>query len=228
MPLEGVLPFAKSLDTLGFFTHTPADMIQLWEALGHSAGADEDIVFGIPEPELDVEPPMAAAVHSAVYLLRRAGLSITPLDIAPALASLDAAGIVVMNYEGARFHEQRFREYGSRLQDMATLVVEGLQIPADKYEQALADIAERRTRFAEIYQATPVILVPAATGPAPAGLSSTGDPRMNGSWTALGTPAISVPIPVSGLPLGLQLTADRGQDGRLLRAAERVYRILNG
>ena len=33
---EGVLPFAKSLDTLGFFTHTAADMLALWEALGHS------------------------------------------------------------------------------------------------------------------------------------------------------------------------------------------------
>jgi Asp-tRNA(Asn)/Glu-tRNA(Gln) amidotransferase A subunit family amidase len=33
--LEGVLPFAAGLDTLGFFTHTPADMLALWEAMGH-------------------------------------------------------------------------------------------------------------------------------------------------------------------------------------------------
>ena len=38
LSLEGVLPFAKSLDTLGFFTHTPGDMLALWESLGHSAG----------------------------------------------------------------------------------------------------------------------------------------------------------------------------------------------
>ena len=30
LPMEGVLPLAKSLDTLGFFTHTPADMLRLW------------------------------------------------------------------------------------------------------------------------------------------------------------------------------------------------------
>jgi Asp-tRNA(Asn)/Glu-tRNA(Gln) amidotransferase A subunit family amidase len=71
-----------------------------------------------------------------------------------------------------------------------------------------------RVKIAEL-QRTPVILVPAATGPAPLGLSSTGDSRMNTAWTALGTPAISIPMPVSnGLPLGLQLTADRGQDAR--------------
>jgi Asp-tRNA(Asn)/Glu-tRNA(Gln) amidotransferase A subunit family amidase len=79
-----------------------------------------------------------------------------------------------------------------------------------------------------MYKATPVILVPAATGPAPLGLTSTGDARMNAPWTALGTPAISIPMPVSGgLPLGLQLTADHGQDGRVLRTAVRLQRMLD-
>ena len=34
--VDGVLPYAKSLDTVGFFTNTPADMLALWEAMGHS------------------------------------------------------------------------------------------------------------------------------------------------------------------------------------------------
>jgi len=81
--------------------------------------------------------------------------------------------------------------------------------------------------MAEIYNSTPVILMPAATGPAPLGLSSTGDPRMNRPWTALGTPAISIPLPVrSGLPLGLQLTAENGQDTVLLQTAVRLCKIL--
>lgn len=78
-----------------------------------------------------------------------------------------------------------------------------------------------------MYEAAPVILTPAATGPAPLGLSSTGDPRMNAPWTAMGMPAISIPMPVSsGLPLGLQLTADHGQDARVLRTALRVQSML--
>jgi amidase len=60
------------------------------------------------------------------------------------------------------------------------------------------------------------------------GLASTGDPRMNAPWTALGTPAISIPMPVaSGLPLGLQLTADHGQDASVLRTAVRLQRMLS-
>src|SRR5215510_8233924 len=37
LPMEGVLIVARSLDTLGLFTHTPADMIALWKTLGKSA-----------------------------------------------------------------------------------------------------------------------------------------------------------------------------------------------
>jgi Asp-tRNA(Asn)/Glu-tRNA(Gln) amidotransferase A subunit family amidase len=144
------------------------------------------------------------------------------------LARLSDAATTVMFYEGARFHQQRFQEYGSRLADVADLVREGLQIPVARYDDARRYIAECRSRMAEMYKATPVILVPAATGPAPLGLASTGDARMNAPWTALGTPAISIPMPVSGgLPLGLQLTADRGQDGRVLRTAVRLQRMLD-
>jgi amidase len=112
---------------------------------------------------------------------------------------------------------------------LADLVRIGLELPIAAYEAARAEIVGWKGKLAGIFRATPVILSPAATGPAPAGLGSTGDPRMNAPWTALGMPAISIPLPVrEGLPLGLQLTAAHRQDGRLLRAAVRVEGILNG
>src|SRR4029434_9722486 len=97
------------------------------------------------------------------------------------------------------------------LDDLADLVRDGLLIPASRYDEATRYIAECKAKVKEVYKATPVILVRSATGPAPRGLTSTGDARMNAPWTALGTPAISIPMPVpdpSALPLGLQLTAD--------------------
>jgi Asp-tRNA(Asn)/Glu-tRNA(Gln) amidotransferase A subunit family amidase len=132
-----------------------------------------------------------------------------------------------MFYEAARFHQQRFEEFGDRLGEMGVLVREGLQISAARYDEAMRLIAVNRVRIAELYKATPVILVPAATGPAPLGLSYTGDSAMNRPWTALWTPAISIPMPVgNGLPLGLQLTAAPGEDARLLRTAVRLYRMM--
>ncbi len=228
LPMDGVFPFAKSLDTLGLFTHTPSDMLALWTAMGFSAGRPAPVTFGIPDPMPEVEPPMGSAFQRAVAALRSAGVPTKSIDIAPMLADLIAVSRTVMFYEGARFHEQRYKEYGDRLADMADLVREGLQIPERAYEDAKRQIAEHRRRAGEMYKTTPVILVPAAPGPAPLGLRSTGDSRMNAPWTALGTPAMSIPMPVgAALPLGLQLTADRGQDARILQTAVHVYKILH-
>ena len=228
LPMDGVFPFAKSLDTLGFFTHTAADMLAFWEAMGHSTGRPEDFPLAAPDPVPGVEPPMAAAFRDALVRLRGAGVVIRSVDITPMLARLRDAQRTVMFYEGARFHEERYKQYGDRLADTATLVRDGLQIPMDRYDEARRYIAEGKTRMSELFKATPVILTPAAMGPAPLGLASTGDSRLNSPWTALGTPAITIPMPVgSDLPLGLQLTADHGQDARVLRAATRLERALS-
>jgi Asp-tRNA(Asn)/Glu-tRNA(Gln) amidotransferase A subunit family amidase len=228
LPLDGVLPFATSLDTLGFFTHTPADMLALWGALGEPVGSDESVPLGAPDPLPTVEPAMAAAFAAALSRLRNAGVAVRALDLAPLLARIDEASDTVMTYEGARFHEQRYREHGERMAHMAELVRQGLDIPASRYEAAKRVIADGRAAVAELYRTTPVILVPAATGPAPRGLAQTGDASMNAPWTALGTPAIAIPMAATnGLPLGLQLTAAPGEDARVIRAAIRVADVLS-
>jgi Asp-tRNA(Asn)/Glu-tRNA(Gln) amidotransferase A subunit family amidase len=227
LPMEGVLPLAKSLDTLGLFTHTAADMLALWESLGQGVGRTEDFALAAPEPLPKVEAAMAAAFQDALSRLRRAGVIIRPIDIAGMLDKLDEAATTVMFYEGAQFHHERYKEHGARLADIATLVREGLEIPASRYDEARRYIADCKAKMTEQYKATPVILVPAATGPAPKGLASTGDARMNAPWSALGTPAISIPMPVAGgLPLGLQLTANHGEDARVIRTAVRLQSLL--
>lgn len=228
LPMDGVLPLSKSLDTLGFFTQAPTDMLTFWELIGHPTGQTEDFALGVPEPMPEVEPAMKAQFRKAVSHLREAGVPLRSIDIAGMLVRLSDAANTVMFYEGARFHQQRFKEYGSRLGDLAELVREGLQMPVDKYDEARRYIAKCKARVAVMHKSTPVILVPAATGPAPLGLASTGDARMNAPWTALGTPAISIPgLVPEGLPLGLQLTADHGQDARVLRSAVRLQKIFD-
>jgi Asp-tRNA(Asn)/Glu-tRNA(Gln) amidotransferase A subunit family amidase len=225
--MEGVLPLAGSLDTLGFFTNTPADMLALWEALDRPAGSEETFAVGAPDPMPQVELEMKTAFQSALASLRNSGVSIRAIDISPMLAKLAEATNTVLFYEGARAHQDRFEQYGDRLGQIATLVREGRQIPDTRYNEARQYIARSKAQIAELYKATPVILVPAATGPAPLGLTYTGDASMNSPWTAMGVPAITVPMPVGGgLPLGLQLTAASGSDARVLRTAVRLYEIL--
>jgi Asp-tRNA(Asn)/Glu-tRNA(Gln) amidotransferase A subunit family amidase len=226
--LDGVLTFAKSLDTLGFFTHTAEDMLSLWEAMGHPTGHEENFSLGVPDSLAHVEPEMERAFQESISLLRKSGLPVRPVNISAILSELIDAQNTVCIFEGAHFHRTRFETYGDRLGQLATLVRDGLQISEARYAEAKQSIARNRTRIEKIFAATPVILVPAATGPAPRGLSYTGDTNMNAPWTALGTPAISIPMPVAGaLPLGLQLTAAPNQDARVLRTAVHLHRMLN-
>ena len=102
-------------------------------------------------------------------------------------------------------------------------------MPVERYNELTQFVADSRRRSAEIFNWSPVVLNPAAPGPAPLGLSTTGDPRMNAPWTAMGNPAVSIPIPVGrGLPLGLQLTADLREHSRVLRAALLLHQRFSG
>jgi Asp-tRNA(Asn)/Glu-tRNA(Gln) amidotransferase A subunit family amidase len=159
--------------------------------------------------------------------LKSKGVPVLPVKMGDMLDKLASANELIMFYEGARFHKQRYEQYGSRLDDLAQLVEDGLKISAEKYDEAMRYVAGCKIQVSEMMKATPVILTPAAPGPAPLGISSTGDPKMNAPWTALGTPAISIPVPYPGaLPVGLQLAADRDQDARVLRTAIHVQSLL--
>jgi len=69
---------------------------------------------------------------------------------------------------------------------------------------------------------------PAAAGPAPRGLDSTGDPAMNLPWTFAGLPAVTVPAgrASNGLPLGFQIVAPANADEQLLAWAEQIAAML--
>ena len=137
-----MLPFAKSLDTLGFFTHTPADMLALWEAMGHPGGPGG----GCRDRRTGSDPAGRAAddgrvSERACRVAARRGRD-PPVDIAGMLADLHDAATHVEFYEGARFHEQRYQEYGARLAHMGELVREGLTISVERYDEARRHIAE--------------------------------------------------------------------------------------
>ena len=136
-------------------------------------------------------------------------------------SELIGATKLVAAYEGARTHEERWRQHGDRIgRKLAGLVEQGLGTPEDEYQAAMLTITDVKREMSRLFRQYPFLVTPSAPGPAPEGLESTGDPVMNIPWTALGVPAISIPMPVAnGLPLGLQLTADSGGDSGLLALA---------
>ena len=215
--MEGVMPFAPTLDTAGFFTAGATDMAELWRRMGYEAVREPNIrpaMFRIPG---EVEEPMRHAVTRAAERL-----GARTIDPPESFVTLWQAVTAIQAYEGARTHEDSYRRHGQAVGvKLADLIARGLAAPREEYQAALDHVARAKRDMAQVFTQFDVILTPAALGPAPATLTSTGDPRMNAPWTGLGCPAISVPLPVArgALPLGLQLTAAPGRDGALLMHA---------
>ena len=217
--MDGVLPFAPSLDTLGFFTATAADMACLWTRAGGAAST--------PVPRRAAWFSTLHAMEDAIAQLRAGGLAIDSVDPPAGWERLAAAALTINDYEGARTHAARYREFGEGIgARLAELVRRGLATAEEEYAAARAHVEGMRVELARVFTEYPAILSPAATGPAPAGLGSTGDPAANAPWTALGVPAISVPLPVEGPPMGLGITAASGRDDALVAIARQVEELL--
>jgi Asp-tRNA(Asn)/Glu-tRNA(Gln) amidotransferase A subunit family amidase len=135
-------------------------------------------------------------------------------------SDLIAAAFLVNRYEGARTHRELYAQVGDRLgTKLSALIREGLALPESAYRDALAVIQDQRYAIARIFEEYPFIVTPAAAGPPPRGLESTGDPTPNAPWTALGVPAITVPVAGA---VGLQITAAAGHDDELVAFAAGV------
>jgi Asp-tRNA(Asn)/Glu-tRNA(Gln) amidotransferase A subunit family amidase len=227
LPLDGVLPFAPTLDTLGLFTETPRDMQLLWCAMGHVTNETQLLRAAIPTSGFDADEPMAQALASAAKQLSAKGWQIETVDLPEPFLKAGAAVVVINRYEGARTHEARWREHGPAVgAKLAALIEHGLATPEEEYRAALATLIAARESMEMFFEKRPLVLTPAAPGHAPLGYESTGDPRMNSPWTGIGVPALTIPMPTDGPPLGLQITAAQGRESGLLAAAVNAASIL--
>ena len=211
LPTGGILPFAPSLDTAGFFTQTADDMHLFWQRFRNSTNV--------------ITPNRLGSLLRPTPII--AGWPVDSVELPFAEQDILSAVQLINAYEGARTHRDLWLKNGDRLgSKLSQLVSTGLKIRESAYRQALATLANAREAIAELYRQYPVLLSAAATGPAPRGLESTGDPRKNAPWTGLYGPAIAIPVPGDGLPVGLQLTAAIGNDDLLVWTARLVEAAL--
>lgn len=228
LSLEGVMPFAPSLDTAGLFTETAEDMETLWVRMGQPAGAAPAERLGALDAWAAVDGFMAKAYARGLERLRAAGFACVRIEQPVDFEALRAAVATVAAVEAARSHRARWEQFGERLgRHLAALVRRGLAAGDGEYQDALGLIAEARQALAPVFEDCPVLLSPAATGAPPEGLGSTGDPALNAPWTGLGGPVVAVPMASAGEPpLGLQLASAPGAEAVALATAVAVERCL--
>lgn len=236
--LQGVLPLAPSLDTLGIHAQNvelAARVFGVLSAQTVPATPAMDSVITVawyPGPLSDqAEPQALTAIETALQKLA-AGSQIQtrhlPFDDQHYRA-LCAANRTIMMFEAAQVHRQLFATSPDRLGPAtAQMIAEGIATPAADYNQALSAVAMARQAFEASLHGIDVVATLSAPGEAPRIEQGTGASLFNQAWTTLGVPCLTLPIGrgEKGLPLGLQLVARRGQDGLLLAMASRFAATL--
>ncbi|MDA3644989.1 amidase [Saccharopolyspora indica] len=222
--VAGVTGLSPSLDSHGFFAAGASDLALAWSALtgepdsGLGAGRPPRLLLWAPQA---LEAPMATALSSACTELRAAGAVIDEFPDEQLIAQLTAAHPVIMAYEAARERAAELATASQLSEQLATLLRTGAATPEHDYETARHTTTEAGARLSEFLADYDAVLGPAALGPAPAGITATGDPVLSRPWQALGLPALCVPgmRTGTGLPLGLQLVGAAQSETELLATA---------
>lgn len=234
---DGVIPLAPSLDHVGVLA---ADVAWArWAAAVLCDGWREGVEpSGAPTLAVPVGPFLELAEPAARHHLRAVQRRLAAAGFAvrevPALLDHDDIATrhrALMAAEAARVHERWYGAHRDLYREKtAELIERGRRVGADEEEAGLAGRARLRHELETTMsnRGVDLWLSPAATGPPPLGLASTGDPAMNLPWTHAGLPTVALPAGTAGdgLPLAVQLTGRSGADEEVLAWAARLAPVL--
>ncbi|MFI8458856.1 amidase [Kitasatospora sp. NPDC085464] len=236
IPVDGVIPNAPSLDTLGVFTADLAGaalaaplLCDDWRPV--AVGAEP--VLGVPDGTYleHAEPAALRAFEEQLERLAGAGLTVRRVELFPDFDEVGRRLQTVNRFEMARSHADWFARFGGlyRPETVAGIRVGRGVAPEDRAAGLrFRERLRERVAGAGAEAGVDLWLAPSATGGAPEGLHGTGDAVMSLPWSFLGRPALSLPAgrTPGGLPLGLQVVGAEGGDERLLAQAAELERVL--
>jgi Asp-tRNA(Asn)/Glu-tRNA(Gln) amidotransferase A subunit family amidase len=247
IPRTGVLAQSHTIDTVGVYGRSVEDLALLVDVVGRHDPRDS-ASLNVSRPNLMATattapafPPMFAFVKTAAWDAAETSTKEAFAELADHLGAhisefvmdhTTEAGIKAANtvsvVEMAHYYGPILDKHPDLIsKNLAARIEQGRQIPGTTYVQALNDRERFYRAVKEPLDKYGTILTPAAPGPAPDGLGSTGNPVFCSFWTYLGVPAVTLPLlEAEGLPMGVQLIGARRDDGRLLQAARWLERAL--
>lgn len=249
IPRSGVLQTSQTLDQVGCFGRSLADVGLLSDVLG-SYDQNDSNSFSRPRPKMMdgalSEPPVTPDLawldlpfYDRLALETREGLDsitdilgtqVTKMTAADQLSNLVAVQARIHEYEICKHQSNVFDQNWDRLSvTIKEVISRGRQISEDEYNDALAVKTSAQDFFADFFTEFDAIIAPAAIGEAPfVKDQTTGDPIFCTLWTLAGLPSVTLPLLVgeNDMPIGVQLIGEIEQDGRLLRTASWLQQFL--
>ncbi len=245
---SGLLQTSVSLDQVGCFGRSLADVALLTDAIGcydqHDptslARPRPDMLAGA-EAEVPVTPEFVwfdlpfndrlsgDARDGLEAVLEILGPQVTRMEPADTLSNLVAVQARIHEYEIAQHQADVFDNHWDQISEtLKPVITRARQITKAEYDDALAVKASAEAFFANFFVDYDAIIAPSAAGEAPKFGSGTGDPIFCTLWTLAGLPCVSLPMLVgeNGLPIGVQLIGPAEKDDRLLRTARWLQKHL--
>lgn len=238
---HGALRLSRTLDQVGVFARSVEDAALMAECMIGFDAADPDTRPMAPPPlsaTATSEPPLpprlafvpspiwdkAEAVTQEAFeeLTEALGDRIGRLDLPSAFSRAVDWHRTIMETDMAANLAEEYERGRDRLSPaMRDCLERGRRYSAFDYARAVDAIPKLNALLDELFFEYEAFVTPAAPGPAPAGLDTTGSPIFCSIWTLCGVPAVTLPLLRSetGLPIGVQLVGKRGDDARLLRTA---------
>jgi len=232
----GLLFFSRSADHVGLFTQDVAGMRLAASAVcngwNKSLTPEHKPVLGLPVgPYLQqASDEGLAALDEQVQTLQAAGYEVQEVPLFANIEEINQVHRQLIAAEFAQEHARWLPDFRDLYRPRTlALIEEGMTIDPEVVADArdMQKLLREEVLHVMDIRGVDLWIAPAAPGPAPAGLNSTGDPIMNLPWTFLGLPAVTVPAAkaANGLPLGLQMVGTWMMDEELLAWAEEVQKL---
>ncbi|WP_372425684.1 amidase [Salinarimonas chemoclinalis] len=241
LPTVGVKCFSWTLDTVGVFGATVADVAHALAALARRPGlalpgGDPLTTFtglrlGVLTQDFagDPEPEAAAALDEAARAAERAGARVVRLQAPPLWAEAWRLHGTIQDFEAAQALAFEWDAHRDALPPLLRgLLDEAQSVDAPSYDEARRTVHRAREAGRALFAEVDAILTPAAPGPAPRGLGATGSSAFNRLWTLTGDPCVAVPgcRTADGRPVGVQTISRFGRDEKALAAGSFVAAAL--
>jgi Asp-tRNA(Asn)/Glu-tRNA(Gln) amidotransferase A subunit family amidase len=235
----GIIPVSWQLDHVGPMTRSVEDAHLLWHVLRDERVLDWQATRDKMPPALLPRAPkrlwrlreyfedeahaeMRAALDAFCAELGRHGVEIVERRLPSSFAGMHEAHRFIMASECATVHRAAFQADARPFPPKVSATIrEGLAMQATDYIAALRHrlrlIGQMATALADVDAA----IYPAAPGPAPASLESTGNAGFNTLSSLCGLPVVAFPVALSGagVPMGLQVMGRDGGEDDLLGVA---------